>query len=217
MITNQLAQFYAVNADNYDQVYAQEERFDDLDDLQEMVAELFQGHKVLELACGTAYWTDLIAEVAESVHATDLLPEMIELAETRGLDEDVVTFGVMDAFNLPDGLEGQYTAVFAAGLWAHVKREDQEKYLKTLRAKLGKDVLLVLLDESYVDGNSMVFARTDVEGNTFQILTADDGQRYEIMKNYLTDSTLRKRFATAARQIRVERLEYYYLLSCRLK
>lgn len=217
MITNQLAQFYAVNADNYDQVYAQEERFDDLDDLQEMVAELFQGHKVLELACGTAYWTDLIAEVAESVHATDLLPEMIELAETRGLDEDVVTFGVMDAFNLPDGLEGQYTAVFAAGLWAHVKREDQEKYLKTLRAKLGKDVLLVLLDESYVDGNSMVFARTDAEGNTFQILTADDGQRYEIMKNYLTDSTLRKRFATAARQIRVERLEYYYLLSCRLK
>lgn len=217
MITNQLAQFYAVNADNYDQVYAQEERFDDLDDLQEMVAELFQGHKVLELACGTAYWTDLIAEVAESVHATDLLPEMIELAETRGLDEDVVTFGVMDAFNLPDGLDGKYTAVFAAGLWCHVKREDQEKYLKTLRAKLGKDVLLVLLDESYVDGNSMVFARTDAEGNTFQILTADDGQRYEVMKNYLTDSTLRKRFATAARQIRVERLEYYYLLSCRLK
>jgi SAM-dependent methyltransferase len=217
MITNQLTQFYAVNADNYDQVYAQEERFDDLDDLQEMVAELFQGHKVLELACGTAYWTDLISEVAESVHATDILPEMIALAETRGLDEDVVSFGVMDAFNLPDGLEGQYTAVFAAGLWTHVKREDQEKYLKTLRAKLGKDVLLVLLDETYVDGNSMVFARTDLEGNTFQILTADDGQRYESMKNYLTDSTLRKRFATSARQIRVERLEYYYLLSCRLK
>ncbi|ELX13370.1 hypothetical protein Jab_1c19950 [Janthinobacterium sp. HH01] len=217
MITNQLAQFYAVNADNYDQVYAQEERFDDLDDLQEMVAELFQGHKVLELACGTAYWTDLIAEVAESVHATDLLPEMIALAETRGLDEDVVSFGVMDAFNLPDGLEGKYTAVFAAGLWAHVKREDQEKYLKTLRTKLGKDVLLVLLDETYVDGNSMVFARTDLEGNTFQILTADDGQRYEVMKNYLTDSTLRKRFATSARQVRIERMEYYYLLSCRLK
>lgn len=217
MITNQLAQYYAVNADNYDQVYAQEERFDDLDDLQEMVAELFQGHKVLELACGTAYWTDLIAEVADSVHATDISPEMIALAETRGLDEDIVSFGIMDAFDLPDGLEGQYTAVFAAGLWSHVRREEQEKYLKTLRAKLGKDVLLVLLDESYVDGNSMVIARTDAEGNTYQILTADDGQRYEIMKNYLTDSTLRKRFANAAKQIRVERLQYYFLLSCRLK
>ena len=38
MITNQLTQYYAVNADNYDQVYAQEERYDDLDDLQ--VADL---------------------------------------------------------------------------------------------------------------------------------------------------------------------------------
>ena len=217
MITNQLAQFYAVNADNYDQVYAQEARFDDLDDLQEMVAEMFQGHKVLELACGTAYWTDLIAEVAESVHATDLLPEMIALAETRGLDEDVVTFGVMDAFNLPDDLVGKYTAVFAAGLWTHVKREDQEKYLKTLRAKLGKDVMLVLLDETYVDGHTMVFARTDLEGNTFQILTADDGQRYEVMHNYMTDSTLSKSFAASTKQIRIERMEYYYLLSCILK
>lgn len=217
MITNQLTQYYAVNADNYDQVYAQEERFDDLDDLQEMVAELFTGHKVLELACGTAYWTDLIAETAESVYATDISQEMLDLAATRGLDEDVVTFGQMDAFNLPDGLEGQYTAVFAAGLWAHLPRENYEQFLKMLRAKLGKDVLLVLLDESYVDGNSMVIARTDAEGNTYQILTADDGQRYEILKNYLTDSTLRKRFTNHAKQFRIERLQYYYLLSCRLK
>ena len=217
MITNQLAQYYAVNADKYDQVYGQEERFDDLDDLQEMIAELFQGHQVLELACGTAYWTELIADVAESVHATDILPEMIALAKTRGLDEDIVSFDVMDAFNLPDGMEGRYTAVFAGGWWSHIKREDQDRYLKMLRTKLGKDVLLVLLDISYVDGVSTVFARTDLEGNTFQIRTADDGQRYEVMKNYPTDSTLRKRLAPHARQIRIERLEYYYLLSCRLK
>jgi ubiquinone/menaquinone biosynthesis C-methylase UbiE len=216
MITNQLTQYYAVNADNYDQVYADEARFDDLDDLQEMVAELFQDHKVLELGCGTAYWTDLISETAESVYATDISQEMLDLAETRGLDEDVVTFGQLDAFNLPDGMEGEYTAVFIGNLWRHVRREEQEKYLKTLRAKLGKDVLLVVLDESMVDGVTVI-ARTDAEGNTFEFLTADDGQRYEIMRNYMTDSTLRKRFANHAKQIRVERLQYYYLLSCKLK
>src|SRR5471032_440064 len=217
MITNQLAQYYAVNADNYDQVYGQEEHFDDLDDLQEMIAELFQGHKVLELACSTAYWTELIADVAESVHATDIVPEMIALAETRGLDEDVVSFEVMDAFNLPDGLLGKYTAVFAGGWWSHVKREDQDKYLKMLRAKLGKDVLIVLMDNTYVDGVSTVFARTDLEGNTFQIRLAADGQRYEVLKNYPTDSALRKKMSTAAREVRVERLDYYYIMSCRLK
>lgn len=216
MITNQLTQYYAVNADNYDQIYADEARFDDLDDLQEMVAELFQDHKVLELGCGTAYWTDLISETAESVHATDISQEMLDLAETRGLDEDIVSFGLLDAFNLPDGLEGQYSAVFIGNLWRHVRREEQEKYLKTLRAKLGKDVLLVVLDESAVDGVTVI-ARTDADGNTFEFVTADDGQRYEIMRNYLTDSTLRKRFASHAKQIRIDRLQFYFLLSCKLK
>lgn len=216
MISNQLAQYYAVNADHYDQVYAQEARFDDLDDLQEMIAELLEGHTVLELACGTGYWTELIADVAASVHATDLVPEMLALARTRALDQEIVTYGQLDAFAPPDSV-GQYTAVFAAGWWSHVKREDQEKYLKQLRAKFGKDVLLVLLDESYVDGDSTVIARTDLEGNTYQIRTADDGQRYEVLKNYPTDSALRKKLTPAAREIRVERLEYYYLLSCRLK
>lgn len=216
MISNQLAQYYAVNADNYDQVYALEETFDDLDDLQEMIAELLDGHKVLELACGTAYWTELIADVAESVHATDILPEMIALAETRGLDEDIVSFEVMDAMNLPQA-EGEYTAVFAAGWWSHVKREEQDKYLKQIRAKLGKDVLLVLLDVCYVDNFTTPIARTDAEGNTYQILPGDDGERYEVLRNYPKDSALRKRFASHGRELRIERLEHYFLLSCRLK
>jgi hypothetical protein len=38
-----------------------------------------------------------------------------------------------------------------------------------------------------------------------------------VLKNYPTDSALRKKMATAARETRVERLEYYYILSCRLK
>lgn len=216
MITNQLAQYYAVSAATHDEVYEQPEREDDLEDLHDMIAGALEGHKVLELGCGTGYWTETIADVAASVHAIDFCPEMLALARERGLDEDIVEFSQMDAFALPDS-PGRYTAVFAAGFWSHVKREEQEKFLKGLRAKLGKDVLIVLLDNTYVDGVSTVFARTDLEGNTFQIRLAADGQRYEVLKNYPTDSALRKKMATAARETRVERLEYYYILSCRLK
>jgi cyclopropane fatty-acyl-phospholipid synthase-like methyltransferase len=216
MITNQLAQYYAVSAATFDEVYDQPEREDDLDDLHEMIAGALDGHKVLELGCGTGYWTETLADVAESVHAIDFCPEMLALAQERGLDEDIVQFSLMDAFALPDSV-GKYTAVFAAGFWSHVMRENQEKFLKMLRAKLGKDVLIVLMDNTYVDGVSTVFARTDLEGNTFQIRLAADGQRYEVLKNYPTDSALRKKMSTAAREVRVERLDYYYILSCRLK
>ncbi|NRR32738.1 class I SAM-dependent methyltransferase [Oxalobacteraceae bacterium] len=216
MITNEMGKYYALSAATYDAIYEQEERQDDLDELHELVADLLEGHTVLELACGSGYWTETIAEVAESVHATDFCPEMLALAAERGLDEDIVRFSQLDAHALPEDI-GSYTAVFAAGWWSHVKREDQERYLKHLRARLGKDTLLVLLDSTYVDGSSTVIARTDLEGNTFQIRMAADGQRYEVLKNYPTDSALRKKLATAAREIRVERMEYYYLASGRLK
>jgi SAM-dependent methyltransferase len=214
---NTLEKYYAHCAASYDAVYGQEERQDDLDDLQEAVAELMQGHKVLELACGSGYWTEFISIAAESVLAIDASPEMLALAAKRDVDPDVVTFAQGDAMTLADIPAGQYTACFAAGWWSHIGRAEQEKYLALLRSKLGKDALLVLLDSNQVEGVSVPIARTDADGNTYQFRTAPDGERFEIMKNYPTDSWLRKRLSNAAREVRVKRLEYYWLASCRLK
>lgn len=214
MITD-LAQYYANIAEEYERVYDKPERQEDLEELREKVADVLEGHTVLELACGSGYWTEVIAETADSVLATDINEEMLALARERELP-DSVTFARADAFNLPEDLAA-FTAVFAGFWWSHVKKEDQEKYLKHLRARLGKDVLLVLIDNSYVDGSSTVIARTDLEGNTFQFRTAASGERYEVLKNFPNDSHLRKKFANAAREIRMKRLEYYWFLSCRLK
>lgn len=216
MINDQFAHYFALCAPTYDSIYDKEERQDDLDELHERVAEILSGHKVLELACGTGYWTETIAETAASVHATDINEAMLEQARARGLDPETVRFSQLDALNLPD-CRGQYTACFAAGWWSRVRREEQDRYLVQLRERLGKDTLLVLLDNSYIDGSNTVIARTDLEGNTFQIHLAADGQRYEIIKNFPSDSALRKKLAPSVREIRIERLEYYYLLSCRLK
>ncbi|KAB8041494.1 class I SAM-dependent methyltransferase [Janthinobacterium aquaticum] len=216
MITDQLAQYYATIAKEYERIYDKPERQEDLEGLREKVADALEGHTVLELACGTGYWTEVIAEVADSVLATDINDEMLALARERELPDNV-SLAKLDAFNLPDDLAGKFTAVFAGFWWSHVKKEDQEKYLKQLRAKLGKDVLLVLIDNSYVDGSSTVIARTDLEGNTHQFRTTASGERYEVLKNFPNDSHLRKKFANSAREIRMKRLEYYWFLSCRLK
>ncbi len=216
LISEQLVQYYAVSAPQYERVYDKPERQEDLEELREKLAEVLQGHRVLELACGTGYWTEAVAEVADAVLATDINPAMLSLAQARGLDSEQVRFQLADAFDLPADL-GTFTACFAGFWWSHVKREDQERFLAHLRARLGKDILLVLLDNTYVEGSSTSIARTDAEGNTYQIRTAADGQRYEVLKNFPSDSTLRKKIGGAVREIRILRLEYYWLLSCRLK
>jgi|SRR5450830_248888 len=209
-----LAKFYVINADQLDRAYDEPARQDDLAAVTARVADVLEGHTVLELACGTGYWTRIIAETADSVHATDINPEVLARAQQHGVPDNV-TFAQADAFDLPADI-GDYTAVFAGLWWSHVKREEQEKHLAQLRAKLGKDVLLVLLDECYVEGLTTVIARTDLEGNTHQQRMMA-GERVEIVKNFPTDSYLRKKLGNAAREIRVKRSEHYWLLTARLK
>lgn len=211
-----LARYYALTVADSERVYDKPERQADLAAVREKVAELLEGHDVLELACGTGYWTRVIAPGAASVHATDVNEAALALARARQPEGDDVTFAQADAFDLPAAV-GEYTAVFAGFWWSHVKREEQDSFLAQLRAKLGKDVLLVLLDNVYVDGSSTVIARTDLEGNTYQFRTLPSGERLEILKNFPTDSFLRKRLGTATRDIRTKRVPHYWLATARLK
>jgi hypothetical protein len=140
---------------------------------------------------------------------------MRPLAEAKGLPVDKVQWQIADAFD--PQVSGSFSACFAGFWWSHVMRQDQEEYLQLLRQKLGKDTLLVLMDNNYVEGISTTIARTDLEGNTHQIRTLPDGSRQEVLKNFPTDSALRKKFAASAKEIRVVRLEHYWMLTCRLK
>jgi protein-L-isoaspartate O-methyltransferase len=213
---DQVAAFYAKTAASYEAASNRHERANELGELRERVAFLARGQRILELACGTGYWTGVMAGSAERIVATDSSVEMLELARKRGLDADKVTFRQADGLALPDDL-GEFTAVFIGFWWSHLKRDEQEAFLTQLRARVGKDVLLIVLDDAYVDGSSSVIARTDAQGNTYQIVSMPDGARVELPKSYPTDSTLRKRLADCTREIKIVRLEHYWLLTCRLK
>ncbi|HEY5799625.1 MAG TPA: class I SAM-dependent methyltransferase [Burkholderiaceae bacterium] len=207
---------YKIAPASIEEPYHVEERLDDLEELQDRVAELAEGQKVLELGCGTGYWTEILAEGADEICATDLCADALTLAATRELDN--TEWMEADAYAIPDEvLVHQPKLLFAAGLWPQIPREVQESTLKHWRARLGADTHLVLIGESYVEGVSATIARTDLQGNTFQIQVLPDGSRTEVMYNFPSDSTLRKRLAPLVRELRVTRLEHYWMLTCRLK
>ncbi len=216
MSKEQLVGFYAKSVANVERVYENPDCQDDLAELRDAVAQAMRGHVVLELACGGGYWTGVIAQTADSVVAIDINPGMIELAEQRGVAGGKVKFRVADALALPDDI-GDFTAVFAGFYWSHLERDEQAHLVAQLRQRFGKDVLLVLADDTYVEGVSETVARTDAQATTWQIVVAPDGERCEIPKSYPSDSALRKRLAPSVREIRILRLEYYWLLTCRLK
>ncbi|MNJ94447.1 Magnesium-protoporphyrin O-methyltransferase [compost metagenome] len=214
-VNTDMAEYYAVR-DNFDEEDIENpDGADALDEIMENLRGLMTDQHVLELACGDGYWTDELAEYAASVLATDINPGLLEQAKSRELPEDIVQFAIADAMD--PKVEGEFTACFAGFWWSHVRRQDQTEVIARIRKIIGQDGLLVLVDNSQVDTEKTVIARTDQEGNTYQIHAAPNGERYEILKNYYTNSTLRKRLGPLLKDMRVHHYEHYWMLTARLR
>ena len=217
MMHEAMNKYYAQRANTYDTIYQKPERQADLITLQERVGAALKNQRVLEVACGTGYWTEKYAPVAASVHATDINQAMLDLAQSKQYPPARVQFSLADTFAMPAATAGQYSACFAGFLWSHIKREEQADVLAQLAKASDKGSTLVLIDNNYVEGSSGPIARTDLEGNTYQLRMQEDGSRVEIVKNFPTDSFLRKRIGLAARDIRIFRNDYFWILTCVLK
>ena len=82
--------YYAARAPEYDAIYRKPERQTDLRAIEQWLPARFDGARVLEIACGTGYWTQFIASVARHVTALDAAPETLAIAEARVPGTNVV-------------------------------------------------------------------------------------------------------------------------------
>lgn len=187
----------------------------ELERMVERAGERLLAQQVLELGCGGGWWTAQLADYVDSICGIDVSDELLQLAKARQLDPTKVRFAQADARTLD--IEGDFKACFGGFFWSHVRREDQDALLTQLRQRLGANGLLVFVDENFLDDGNHPVARTDAEGNTYQMLETPDGEHIAVLRNYPTDSALRKRFTPFAREIRLDRGERYWMLSCRLK
>src|SRR5258706_14244175 len=133
--TPQLENYYEKRASEYEQVYEKAERQDELEWLRRRIPELFAGRTVLEVACGTGYWTQFIAPAAGKVYACDINDAVLEIAREKPIAKGKVEFFKADAVTL-ENAPGGCDAAFAGFWWSHVKKSGIERFVASLSAKL---------------------------------------------------------------------------------
>jgi SAM-dependent methyltransferase len=178
-----LLTYYARRAQEYERVYSKPERQDDLRSIEAWLPKQFDGRHVLEVACGTGWWTPHGARDARSWLATDINDETMALAREKPLPP-CVRFARADAFDLRHVEGGPFDAAFAGFWWSHVRRADLPRWLETLHARLAPGAHVVFIDNRYVEGSNHPITRTDADGNTYQQRTLDDGSTHEVLKNF---------------------------------
>jgi demethylmenaquinone methyltransferase/2-methoxy-6-polyprenyl-1,4-benzoquinol methylase len=202
-----LIEYYRRRAGEYEAFYAKPERQADLLLLKKKLAELLKNARLLEIACGTGYWTTVIANAAASVTATDLAQEPMNIARAKPYPKNNVTFVEADAYALPQSL-GRFDAAFAGFWWSHVPRERIAQFVASLHARLEPGATVLLLDNLYVEGNSTPISEIDRAGNTYQLRTLADGSVFRVMKNFPTKDELR---ALLPAPVHYRALQYHWL------
>ena len=203
--------YYGRRAREYEEIYSKPERQGDLERLRALIPEPFSGRRVLEIACGTGYWTPYLLQTAREVVAVDAAPETLEIARAKGMPEDRVSFHVGDAYDLPSDL-GPFEAAFAGFWWSHVPISRQQEFLTGLGKTLRPGSPVVLLDNRYVEGSSTPIGRRDAEGNTYQRRRLKDGSEHWVLKNF---PSREQRLGVAEKwghRAEVLELEYFWIL-----
>ena len=205
-----LRRYYAARAREYEAIYAKPERQVDLRRLEREIPARLAGRRVLEIACGTGYWTRFLAQAAAQVVGVDASAQTLEVARAKRLPADRVELRLADAYALPDEL-GLFDGAFAGFWWSHVPRARQADFLGCLDRRLLPGARVVLLDNLYVEGSSTPVSEPDAQGDTWQRRRLADGSEHRVLKNFPGEQELRAAVGPFAAAVEYLRLDYYWM------
>ena len=202
--------YYANRAPEYDAIYLKPERQSDLRAIEAWLPQRFAGASLLEIACGTGYWTQFLAHAARAIVAVDASPETLAIARGR-VGDAPVRFHVGDAYHLDftpqrDG----FNAAFAGFWFSHVPKARCREFLRGLGSCLLPGSRVVLLDNRYVEGSSTPLSESDADGNTYQTRALKDGSRHRVLKNFPTEDDLQALLSGLGGQGRFTAWQYYW-------
>ncbi|MFQ5606833.1 MAG: class I SAM-dependent methyltransferase [Candidatus Zixiibacteriota bacterium] len=208
-INSDMQEYYDRRAPVYENIYDFDDpiRRKELDEIESELIKAAAGQSVLEIACGSGYWTNLLAPVAPvppvalKVSALDASKQMLEIARARGLDPARVSFLLADAYDLPDFKE-RFTLGLAAFWLSHVPRARVSEFLDGFQRRLTPGALVFLFDNHLVRGMGGELLAPKGDPNTYKIRKLPDGSRYQVVKNYYDERSLRETLSDFGSDIR---------------
>ncbi|HEY3097597.1 MAG TPA: class I SAM-dependent methyltransferase [Methylomirabilota bacterium] len=210
-MTEEMTRYYARRAREYERVYTLPAWQAGIAEVRHRVVAAFAGRRVFEVACGTGYWTELIAAVARSIHATDLNEETLTLARARPFPRGNATFAVQDAYTRAS-TPAAWDAGFA-GLWlSHVDLARMREFIDAFHSHLAPGAIVVAFDERDDPTRTVRGMRMDdATGNRYEARRLENGEHYEIVKNFVDAPRLHRALARHARNLQYDDLGRFWI------
>lgn len=189
----EMSRYYNERASEYEQIYFRDDdaRRKEIDDEVARVRDLAKGKRILEIACGTGYWTQYLSQTAAHITAIDIAPLMIEEAKRKPL-ACPVNFVQADLNHLPSSA-GRFDLI-ALGFWfSHHPKQDYDSLFDSLTSHLEPGGRIWMIDNNPpAEGPRADYSHTDDDGNNYKKRFLSDGREFTIIKNYFSADSLKE-------------------------
>ncbi len=177
--------YYRARAAEYEQIYYRKvpERRQEIADEVMRLEKLVTGKRVLDLACGTGYWTQVMSQTAKQILAVDLSGEMLAEARQKRM-ACPVEFVESDMFGYT--YPAKAFDVVSVGFWfSHQARQEYDKFFELVTAPLTDDGTIWMIDNNPpAEGANFESSGTDEFGNNYKRRQLVDGRQFVILKSY---------------------------------
>ena len=183
-------EYYRRRAGEYEEIYEWRDprRQEEQELLGEAMRESLRGRRVLEVACGTGYWTRILSESARMITATDIGEDVMELAKRKRY-QCPVRFRRENAYDLSFD-DASFDGGFAFSWFSHIPRHRIDPFLEGFHRVLQDGSRVFIADNVYIQGIGGELIKRDGDANTYKQRTLKDGSEFTIVKNYYSTEEL---------------------------
>lgn len=211
MLKNQsliLKEYYSKRAQEYDQIYTRSDkaRLKEQKIIAQKIKQVFKNRNVLEVACGTGFWTSYLSRTATNVLATDINLEMLEIASSRNPSKNT-QFIKCDAYNLPI-TRPKFSGAMANFWFSHIPKNRTKLFLENLHKRLSPGASVLITDSVYRKELGGELVKKGNIQDTFKRRTLSSGKKFDILKNYYSKQELKEIFSVFGKK-----LEIYYMVN----
>jgi 2-polyprenyl-3-methyl-5-hydroxy-6-metoxy-1,4-benzoquinol methylase len=218
-LLNQQIDYYRARANEYDQWFFRQERYDRGPELNALwfaeveilhcAVETFKPTgDILELACGTGIWTEHLLQQAGRITAVDASPEALALNRDRTRSAKV-RYIQADLFKWqPDR---QYDVVFFAFWLSHVPPERFDDFWRFLVSAVKPNGRVFFLDSRYESTSTAKNHRLEDRQSTSTLRRLNDGREFEIVKVFYEPETLTNRLRALGWHCTIAQTSTYFL------
>jgi len=209
-LNKDLTAYYSSRAKEYEEIYSKPERQEDLKKIAEILQEFFKGKNLLEIACGTGYWTERIAETARSIIASDISESVLEVAKSKSYPNNNVSFRKQDLFSFKP--EKKFDNLFGGFIWSHIKLQELDDFILQVNSHVKNNGSIVFIDSNFIEGSNLPVTYEDESGNTYQTRKLKDDSTHLVLKNFPSEKFVYEKLYEKAYEIKFINLKYYWLI-----